>query len=183
MISDPPTVLLVEDEDRTRKAYAHLLSEPYDVAAASTGQAAVERFDADIDIVLLDRGLSEMRGRDVLRELQARNQDCYVAMVTGKEPDFDIIEFGIDDYLIKPVTAAEIEQTVERLRLLAEYDETYRELSQKRVKRNILSQEKSADELDDNPDFARLAAEIETLEAELDDIADEVGTIERDIEP
>jgi len=94
--SDPPTVLIVEDDDMLRETYKQSLTESYDVDAVSTGGAAIDRID-DIDIVLLDRSLSEMSGREVLHEIQARNFDCYVSLVTGTEPGVESIDLGIDD--------------------------------------------------------------------------------------
>jgi DNA-binding response OmpR family regulator len=180
--SETPSILLVEDEDKLREAYVNVLEDPYDVSAVATGDAALDTVSDDTDIVLLDRRLSDMRGDDVYRELEANNYDCYVAMVTAVDPEFDIIEMGIDDYLVKPLSTDELKDAIERLLTLAEYDETYRELSQKRVKRNILAQERSPAQLHESEEFERLEAEIDELEAELDDIADEFDDLNRELE-
>nr|WP_276516763.1 HalX domain-containing protein [Halomicroarcula pellucida] len=65
---------------------------------------------------------------------------------------------------------------------MAEYDETYRELSQKRVKRNVLEQEKAPPELGESEEFRRLQADIERLEAQLEEIADKCADVERELE-
>jgi len=88
---------------------------------------------------------------------------------------------GIDDYLVKPVTTADIEAAVGRLLSLAEYDATQQELSQKRVKRSVLAQEKPTVELEHSEEFAGLQADIERLEAELDDMAEKLSDIEREL--
>ena len=181
MTRNQPAVLIVEDEQRLREAYEQVLAPSYDISTAATGADAIEAFSADLDIVLLDRRLPDICGDEVLRELQARNYDCYVAMVSAVDPDFDIIELGIDDYLVKPVSTREISDAVERLLSLAEYDETQQELSQKRVKRSVLAQEKPNAELQHSDEFARLETEIEQLEAELDDMAEELSGIEREL--
>ncbi|MBX0325942.1 response regulator [Halomicroarcula sp. F13] len=182
-MSDPrPSVLLVEDEPPLREAYSRVLSQSYDVSTAATGEAAIDRLTDEIDVVLLDRTLPDADGEDLLREVQSRTDHCYVAMVTAIEPDFDIIDMGVDDYLVKPVPTEAVQETVERLLSLAEYDETYRDLSQKRVKRSVLAQEKSPPELGESEEFRRLQAEIDRLEAELDEIADECEGVERDLE-
>ena len=183
MTSDTPGILLVEDEDALREAYTRILSDSYDVTAVATGAAAIDALSAEFDIVLLDRRLSDMRGDEVLRELQARNYDCYVAMVTAVDPEFDIIEMGIDDYLVKPLSTDGLLDAVDRLLSLAEYDATYQELSQKRVKRNILAQERAPSELHRSDEFERLEDEITALEAELDDIADDCDDLKRELEP
>ncbi|WP_227015575.1 response regulator [Haloarcula sp. JP-L23] len=177
-----PTVLVVEDDTPLRETYARVLSQSYDVSTAATAAMAIDRLGDGTDILLLDRALPDADGEDVLREVQARNYHCYVAMVTAVEPDFEIIDMGVDDYLVKPVTTDAIRDAVERLLSLAEYDEIYRELSQKRVKRNVLEQEKAPSELDESEEFRRLQADIERLEAQLEEIADECADVERELE-
>jgi len=181
-MADTPSILLVEDEDTLREAYTRILETSYDVTAVATGEAAMDAVSDDIDIVLLDRRLSDMRGDEVLREIQANNYDCYVAMVTAVDPDFDIIEMGIDDYLVKPLSTDGLEEAVERLLSLAEYDSKYQELSQKRVKRNILAQERSPAELHKSKEYEQLTAEIESLENELADIADDADEVKRELQ-
>jgi len=182
VISDTPRILLVEDEDPLREAYTRILDQSYDVTAVATGEAAIDALSDEIDIALLDRRLSDMRGDEVLHELQANNHDCYVAMVTAVDPEFDIIEMGIDDYLVKPLSTEGLEAAAERLLSLAEYDSTYQKLSQKRVKRNILAQERSPAELHKSDEFERLQDEISELEDELVDIAGEADEVKRELE-
>jgi DNA-binding response OmpR family regulator len=181
-MADTPQILLVEDEDTLREAYARILDKSYDVTAVATGEAAMETVSDDFDIVLLDRRLSDMRGDEVLREIQAHNYDCYVAMVTAVDPDFDIIEMGIDDYLVKPLSTDGLTEAVERLLSLAEYDSKYQQLSQKRVKRNILAQERSPAELHKSKEYDQLTEEIEALEDELADIADDANEVKRELQ-
>lgn len=180
MQPDDPNILLVEDEETLREAYSRILGERYDVSTAASGTAAIDTISDSTDIVLLDRRLPDTGGDDVLREIQAQNYDCYVAMVTAVDPNFDIIEMGIDDYLVKPLSSDELTDAIERLLLLAEYDSLYQELSQKRVKRNILAQERSPAELHESGDFERLQNEIETLEDELADVAGECDDLKRE---
>jgi len=175
-------VLIVEDEDELLTVYDRVLSEYYDVSTAETGAEAVETMSDDIDVVLLDRRLPDADGAALVDELQNRHRDCYVALVTAVEPDFDIIELGLDDYLVKPVTTEQLCDTVDRLRSLAEYDATYRALSQKRVKRNVLVKEKTSTQLRRCEEFERLRSEIERLESELDNIVETIGETPRELE-
>jgi len=172
-------VLVVEDDPDLREVYDRVLSSFYAVSTAGTGADALDIVTAETDVVLLDRRLPDMDFDDVLRELKAQCGDCYVALVTGVEPDFDIIELGIDDYLVKPVTTEQMCDAVERLCSVAEYDATYQELSQKRVKRSVLLQEKPPTELSDSEEFAQLCAEIERLEDELDEMVETVSETTR----
>ena len=59
---------------------------------------------------------------------------------------------------------------------VTEYDERMRELTAKRLKRNVLQVEKSRTELEDSEGYQRLQNDIATLEAEIDEIAEEIGT-------
>jgi len=52
-----------------------------------------------------------------------------------------------DDYPVKPVTTERLRDAVDGLLALADYDATYRTLSQKRVEKSVLAQERELDEL------------------------------------
>jgi len=171
---EPRTVLVVDDESVVRESFSlYLESEGYAVRTASDGEEGLAAVDDDVDIVLLDRRMPDRSGDEVLAEIRARNVDCQIALVTAVDPDFDILEIDCDDYLVKPVDREDLVDTVERLDLLAEYDETRRDLSSLRVKHNVLEVEKHPTELDESEEFATLEAEIAGLEAELEDLESE----------
>ena len=172
----PGTVLVVEDEDHLAELYTDYLSEEYDVRTAYGGVEALEMLASDLDVVLLDRRMPVISGNEVLAEIEERGLQCRVAMVTAVDPDFDIIDMGCDDYIVKPVTRDAIREVVDRLMRVTEYDERMRELTAKRLKRNVLQIEKSTTELQNSEEFQRLQDDIADLEAEIDEIADEIGT-------
>lgn len=113
-MSDAPTVLYVDDEPAIADGYAAKLHE-YDTRTAYTGRAALEQLDETVDVVFLDRRMPGMSGKDVLEAIRERDYDCRVVMVTGVEPDDDIVEMGFDEYLVKPVEVTQLQETVERL--------------------------------------------------------------------
>lgn len=164
------TVLVVEDERRLADLYADHLDDEYDVRVAYSGIEALEKLSADVDAMLLDRRMPEVSGSEVLAVLADRGIECRVALVTAVNADFDIIDLGIDDYLVKPVTGEEVRSTVNRLLTIDEYNQRVRELSAKKVKRNVLEVEKTDSELAESDEFDRLTDEIETLEAEVESI-------------
>ncbi|MEF8852209.1 MAG: response regulator [Haloarculaceae archaeon] len=173
---DPGTVLVVEDEDHLAELYTDYLNDEYDVRTAYGGVEALEMLSPDLDVVLLDRRMPVVSGNEVLAELEERNLQCRVAMVTAVDPDFDIIDMGCDDYIVKPVTRDTVREVVDRLIRVAEYDERMRALTAKRLKRNVLQVEKSTTELQNSEEFQRLQDEVAELESAVADIADEAGT-------
>ncbi|MFW6435036.1 MAG: response regulator [Halovenus sp.] len=170
----PASVLIVEDEAELADMYAAYLPDDYDVEIAYGGEAGLEKLDDEYDLVLLDRRMPVVSGTEILGAIEERNLDCRVAMVTAVNPDFDIIDLRIDDYLVKPVTRAELTETVRRLLKLDEYNERVNDLTSKKLKRNVLEVEKTQAELVDNPEFERLNREIAELEREVDDLAAEL---------
>jgi len=169
-------VLVVEDEDHLAELYTDYLDEDYDVRTAYGGVEAMEMLSSDLDVVLLDRRMPIISGNEVLAEIEERGVQCRVAMVTAVDPDFDIIDMGCDDYIVKPVTRDDLREVVDRLMTVTEYDDRMRELTAKRLKRNVLQVEKSAGELRESSEFQRLQTEIADLEAEIETIGEEIGT-------
>lgn len=162
-----PDVLIVEDERPLAELYAECLESDYTVRTAYTGEQALEGLELDPDVVLLDRQLPDATGDDIVRVIQERKIDTRIAMVTAVDPDFDIIDMGIDDYLIKPVDGQDLEETVEKLLAADDLQAKKRELSAKQVKRNVLAVEKSPEALAVSEDFSRLEARIDKLESEI----------------
>ena len=170
------TVLVVEDEDHLAELYTDYLGEDYDVRTAYGGVEAMEMLSSDLDVVLLDRRMPVVSGNEVLAEIEERGVQCRVAMVTAVDPDFDIIDMGCDDYIVKPVTRDDLREVVDRLMTVTEYDDRMRELTARRLKRNVLQVEKSSSELRESDEFQRLQSEIADLEAEIEAIGEEIGT-------
>ena len=177
-----PTVLIVDDEETTTDVYARVLGDQYDVRKAYDGEEALEKVDESVDVVLLDRRMPEMSGDEVLEEIQHRRIDCRVAMVTAIDPDFDIVGLGFDDYIVKPLDKDDLLDVVDRLLTLDSYDEKCQELSSLKVKRNVLSMEKSDAELADNEEFQDLETRIERLTTELQEMEAQLEGIESVVE-
>jgi len=105
--------LLVEDDrmigDTLRAALrmeGHAVDWVRDAAAAQ-GTLASERFD----LVLLDLGLPQGNGLDVLRELRARGDATSVIVLTARDGPGDRVaglDAGADDYLVKPFDLDEL---------------------------------------------------------------------------
>ncbi|MGH9078006.1 MAG: response regulator [Acidimicrobiales bacterium] len=111
-MADPPTVLVVEDEESFIDALTvGLKREGFLVKVARDGVEGIETFD-DVkpDLVLLDVWLPRMSGIDVCRELRTRSR-VPIIMVTAKSSEIDTVvglEVGADDYVTKPYRLREL---------------------------------------------------------------------------
>ncbi|MBP1987428.1 HalX domain-containing protein [Halolamina salifodinae] len=168
MSEDLPLVLVVEDESDLADLYAAWLGNSYRVRTAYGGREALEKLDADIDVVLLDRRMPGLSGDEVLDAIQQRGIDCQVAMVTAVEPDFDVLEMGFDDYLVKPVAREELLDTVGDLERRSSYDAGVQELFSLASKKALLEAEKTDAELAENEEYQQLEARLAELREELD---------------
>ncbi|MPV48442.1 MULTISPECIES: response regulator transcription factor [unclassified Pseudactinotalea] len=104
-------ILLVEDEASYRDPLAYQLGrEGYEVVAVADGPQALEAFDADVGLVLLDLMLPGLSGIEVCRELRARST-VPIIMLTAKDEEIDKVvglELGADDYVTKPYSFREL---------------------------------------------------------------------------
>ncbi|GAA0645245.1 response regulator [Salarchaeum japonicum] len=154
---------MVEDEQSVRDLYTAWLADAYDVRTAGTLADARGVLDASVDVVLLDRRLPDGSGDDLLATIDDRRLDCRVAMVTGVEPDFDVVSLGFDDYLVKPVERERVVETVERLLDLRNYPAAVRAFYQTAAAKASLEAAKSPDALASDDRYAALCEEFENL--------------------
>jgi len=177
MSTEPATVLVVDDETDVADAYAAQLDEEFIVTTAYGGQEALDRIDASVDVVLLDRRMPDISGDEVLEKIHGRGLQVQVAMVTAVDPDFDIIDMPFDDYVIKPVSRADLIETVERLLTTSEYERKLRRYYALTAKHATLLANKPESELADSEEFNELEAEMdrlrETLDAQITEFSDE----------
>jgi two-component system response regulator AdeR len=166
---DQPTVLVVEDEEELRRTYELWLANDYEVRTAAEGEAALGLAGEDVEVVLLDRMMLGLSGKETLAKLQERGLQAKFAMVTAVEPDFDIIEMGFDAYLTKPVDEDRLRDTIESLRDQEAYSDALDEYTSLLAKKETLKTRKSDEELAESDSFAELEARIAELEAQLED--------------
>ena len=83
----PSRILLVDDEMSIQRTVAPLLrSRGYEVEGAATGRLALDALDANRpDLVILDLGLPDMDGLEVLRRLRHRNNKTPVLILTARD--------------------------------------------------------------------------------------------------
>jgi DNA-binding response OmpR family regulator len=107
------TLLVVEDEARIASFLVKGLSgQGYVVDAVATGaEALVRARDPDVDLVILDLGLADIDGLDVLGHLRGEGRKLPVIILTARGELDDLVgglELGADDYLTKPFAFDEL---------------------------------------------------------------------------
>ncbi len=107
----PRRVLVVDDEPQIRSILrAYLEAEGFVVDEAGTGADALNVLRASPDLVLLDIGLPDLTGLDVLAKIRATS-DVYVILVTARAEEVDKLvglSVGADDYVTKPFSPREV---------------------------------------------------------------------------
>lgn len=164
----PPTVLIVEPESSFTEVYRHWLDDQYLIQTARMEREALDILNPDIDLVLLDPSPSTNDTWSLLRELNARELEFRVIVVTAIEPDFDIIPLKLDDYLLKPVSKDELRSAVEQVLELDTYDVRRADRYALLSKKVALEAVKSTEELTANDAFRELEAELQAIKTGID---------------
>ena len=107
------SVLIVEDDPRIRAALLRSLTRlGHEVRIVETGLAGLqEAVDDPPDVVVLDLGLPDIEGRQLLAMLRAVSQ-VPVIVATARDDETEMIstlDAGADDYIVKPYSAAQLE--------------------------------------------------------------------------
>ena len=113
-------ILLAEDDallaDGLARALAH---SGYSVEVAVDGRTADHWLQSEeFDLAILDLGLPDLEGSDVLQRLRSRRQKTPVLILSARpamEERVRLLDLGADDYIVKPVALAELEARVRAL--------------------------------------------------------------------
>jgi len=127
-----PKILIVEDEPAIADNIQYVLeSEGLDTIHATTGRAVAALLSAHaIDLILLDVGLPDVTGFDLLKEIR-RHHATPIIFLTARNTEIDRVlglEIGADDYIAKPFSprelAARVKVVLRRARPAATSDTT-----------------------------------------------------------
>jgi two-component system, OmpR family, KDP operon response regulator KdpE len=106
MSAAPPRVLVVDDEPPIRKLLRMGLSvHGYQVIEATNGKNALGLLEKSPDIIILDLGLPDIQGHDLLRMIRARNEAVPVIVLSSRGDEagkVQALDLGADDYVTKP---------------------------------------------------------------------------------
>jgi two-component system copper resistance phosphate regulon response regulator CusR len=106
-------ILVVEDDGRIADFLARgLQSAGYEVDPATTGTAALDLIhNKEYDLVILDLGLPDIEGMDVLSKIRNRKASPPVLILSARDAIDDRVkglEGGADDYIVKPFAFVEL---------------------------------------------------------------------------
>jgi two-component system KDP operon response regulator KdpE len=106
MSASPLKILIVDDEPPIRKLLRMGLgTQGYDVLEASNGKIALELLSEDPALIILDLGLPDIQGHDLLRMIRGRNDSVPIVVLSSRGDEagkVQALDLGADDYLTKP---------------------------------------------------------------------------------
>ena len=106
-------ILIAEDDRELRQLFAHVLTKHgYTVTGVSNGQQALDAMDCDyFDLIITDIMMPVMDGYELVRQLREVGNTTPVLMITAKDAFDDMsmgFQFGVDDYMVKPINVNEM---------------------------------------------------------------------------
>jgi two-component system, OmpR family, KDP operon response regulator KdpE len=106
MSAPPLRVLVIDDEPPIRRLLRMGLStQGYDILEAPNGKTALELLSKRPDLVILDLGLPDIQGHELLRMIRARNESVPIVVLSSRGDEagkVKALDFGADDYVTKP---------------------------------------------------------------------------------
>src|SRR5690606_39271398 len=111
-MTNKPTVLIIDDEPQIRKLLEiNLVGNGYLVKQAASGKEGLQMAASHLpDAILLDLGLPDLNGHEVLRTLREwYNRAIVILSVQNSEIDIvRALDNGANDYLTKPFRVGEL---------------------------------------------------------------------------
>jgi DNA-binding response OmpR family regulator len=116
----PKKILLVEDDSDIQQFLKELLTDSgYSVQAESDGLSALNSFKNEKpDIVVVDLGIPEMSGEDLVAHIKKRDPDIPIIILSARDSERAIIKgfkLGVDEYIPKPFVADDL---LEKLKVM-----------------------------------------------------------------
>jgi two-component system KDP operon response regulator KdpE len=106
MSAAPLKVLVVDDEPPIRKLLRMgLNTQGYEILEAPNGKMSLELLEQKPDLVILDLGLPDMQGLELLRMMRARNEAVPIVVLSSRGDEVgkvQALDLGADDYITKP---------------------------------------------------------------------------------
>ena len=112
MSAAPLKILVIDDEPPIRKLLRMGLStQGYQILDAPNGKTALQLMAEAPDLVILDLGLPDMQGLDLLRMIRMRNESVPIVVLSSRGDEagkVQALDLGADDYVTKPFGVDEL---------------------------------------------------------------------------
>ena len=106
MTAAPLRVLVIDDEPPIRKLLRMgLATQGYQTTEASNGKAALTLLADAPDLIILDLGLPDVQGLELLRTIRERNDKVPIVVLSSRGDErakVEALDLGADDYVTKP---------------------------------------------------------------------------------
>lgn len=106
-------ILVIEDDKQIQIFLKYVLEkEHYACQQAETGEQALTRLeDRPADVILLDLGLPDIDGMDLITKVRSRWDTTPILVISARDQDEEkaaALDLGADDYLTKPFSSTEL---------------------------------------------------------------------------
>jgi two-component system, OmpR family, KDP operon response regulator KdpE len=112
MTAAPVKIMIVDDEPKMRNLLRIGLSmQGYEVIESPNGKIAIDLLQQDPKLIVLDLGLPDVPGHDLLREIRTRNESVPIVVLSSRGDEsgkVEALDIGADDYLTKPFRMNEL---------------------------------------------------------------------------
>lgn len=115
-------ILVVDDDKTTRKLLSlYLRGKGYEIVTAENGLEALEKVGIEnVNFILTDMNMPYMDGIEFTKNLKSdpAHSSIPVVMVTTEADEEEkkrAFEAGVDDYLVKPTNAEQINESIKRI--------------------------------------------------------------------
>ncbi|MBJ7408422.1 MAG: response regulator transcription factor, partial [Bradyrhizobium sp.] len=102
----------IDDEPPIRKLLRMgLTTQGYEILEASNGKMALEKLAEEPALIILDLGLPDVQGHELLRTIRTRNEGVPIVVLSSRGDEagkVQALDLGADDYLTKPFGMEEL---------------------------------------------------------------------------
>jgi two-component system, OmpR family, KDP operon response regulator KdpE len=112
MNAPPIKVLIIDDEPPIRKLLRMgLTTQGYETLEAPSGKVALELLAQNPALIILDLGLPDIQGHELLRTIRSRNDNVPIVVLSSRGDEagkVSALDLGADDYVTKPFGMEEL---------------------------------------------------------------------------